>query len=319
MANRYIAIARTILQQRRTPLSAKELVRDAQRLGLMPEDLYGKTQDKTMQARLSVDILLRKERSNFYRVSPGRFFLREFINDPTIEKKWQIEHRARRRSKTLQRERVLCIPYEKFPFEKLSGFKFHDDDLPFLRAENWLSVERRKAEHSQRLKQLVSYVVILRPGQVLAYRRGILNGANDELRGQRSIGFGGHICDSDADLLTAANDVPLRSAARELMEELALHKIYRDDTSLMADLELVGFVNDDSSSEGKKHLGVIIKLEKNDPKFFDVPKKGEISILDVRWISRTHLPNDYHNFEDWSKIILEHLIGSNSLGPNRRR
>src|SRR5689334_7283892 len=89
--NRYLAMARLILRARRVPLSARDLVQEAEKLGLMPADLGGKTQHKTMQARLSTDILFNRERSFFYRVSPGRFFLREFLDDPEIDIRWKEE------------------------------------------------------------------------------------------------------------------------------------------------------------------------------------------------------------------------------------
>ena len=50
-------IARRVLQEARQPLSAKEILQVAYQMQIVPPDLFGRTQHKTLQARLFTDIL----------------------------------------------------------------------------------------------------------------------------------------------------------------------------------------------------------------------------------------------------------------------
>ena len=78
--NSYLQIAQSVLQKSRQPLSAREILDAAYRLQLVPEHLFGKTQYKTLQARLSEDLLRNRKRTIFARTGPGRFVLREQLS-----------------------------------------------------------------------------------------------------------------------------------------------------------------------------------------------------------------------------------------------
>src|SRR5437763_111510 len=80
----YLEIAEAVLRAARRPLTARAILDAAYRGGIVPTHLYGKTQHKTLQARLSEDILLRKLESRFFRTDPGYFFLSELRSDPKI-------------------------------------------------------------------------------------------------------------------------------------------------------------------------------------------------------------------------------------------
>ena len=63
----YLNIAEAMLRDARRPLTAMEILELAYTSEIVPSQLHGKTQHKTMGARLSEDILLRRERSTFFR------------------------------------------------------------------------------------------------------------------------------------------------------------------------------------------------------------------------------------------------------------
>ena len=105
----YLAIAQTVLRLARRPLSAREVLEMAYRHDLVPSRLYGKTQQKTLGARLSEDILSNRDRSVFYRSEPGKFFLRDFLFDPSIPSLFRSPIIARRRQRELRRGAALTI------------------------------------------------------------------------------------------------------------------------------------------------------------------------------------------------------------------
>jgi hypothetical protein len=58
--NSYLTIASKVLSEARQPLSAVQILRAAYDLQIVPRDLYGKTQHKTLQARIAEDSFLRQ-------------------------------------------------------------------------------------------------------------------------------------------------------------------------------------------------------------------------------------------------------------------
>src|SRR5204863_3540845 len=87
----------------------REILRRGLSSGIVPSSLYGKTQHKTLQARLSEDILSRRERSPFFRTRPGYFFLREFLTDPAIPAEFRTPIVARRRRPELAYHEALAV------------------------------------------------------------------------------------------------------------------------------------------------------------------------------------------------------------------
>ena len=91
-----------MIRQARRPLSPSEILAQAYVHAVVPAHLFGKTQEKTLQARLSEDISRLRERSLFFRTNRARFFLREFLGEPTIPTVFQTEYLARPRRKDLK-------------------------------------------------------------------------------------------------------------------------------------------------------------------------------------------------------------------------
>lgn len=83
-------------------MTAREILKTAYARGYVSRHLHGATQHKTLGARLSEDILERGERSQFYRASPGRFFLAELIDDLTLPVEFRTRFIARRRRDCLR-------------------------------------------------------------------------------------------------------------------------------------------------------------------------------------------------------------------------
>lgn len=90
-------------------MGAKAILDVAYQAGVVPKHIYGKTQQKTLQARLSEDILHHRETSPFYRTEPGQFFLTEFLDADDIPAEWKVPFPARGRTRDLTRNNTLAL------------------------------------------------------------------------------------------------------------------------------------------------------------------------------------------------------------------
>ena len=102
MVDAYLEIARIVLRAQGRPMGARSILAAAIKADILPKHLHGKTQQKTLQARLSEDILHAREASLFYRTEPGQFALKEFRADPDFPANWKVEFPARRRTRDLR-------------------------------------------------------------------------------------------------------------------------------------------------------------------------------------------------------------------------
>lgn len=107
MADNYLQLAQEVIRARGKPLSAKSILAEARRFGLMPDHLTGSTMHKTLQARISDDINSHQENSQFYRVGVGTYFLRELAFDPTLPKDLLQEKPPPGRVRSIEESRIL--------------------------------------------------------------------------------------------------------------------------------------------------------------------------------------------------------------------
>lgn len=281
-------------------------MQSAVELDLVPEHTFGKTQHKTLQARLSEHILKFRDKSLVYRTSPGRFFLREFMDSGTIDPRYKVEFHARRRKKDLSNENVLVIPRNTLDENNISGFVNDPREvLSLIKRTDAHYKVRKHAEEDFNIKQFVTYVIVVKNDRVLSYRRGKFSNAGKELLQARSIGFGGHVSDLDADFLDRDTFGIKNNATRELLEELWLEHDEQINLQRSETLQLLSFINVDDTQEARKHIACVL-LYFCTPEF--EPKKGELSINDLRWLDVTRRPNDLDDFELWSKILIEKLM-----------
>jgi hypothetical protein len=109
----YREIARKVLGEARQPLNARQILKAAHQIHIVPRELYGRAQHKTLQARLSTDILKLHSKSDFCRSSPGRFFLRSLLGDCTIASRYRREYVAPMRAAQRGCFDVLAFPREE--------------------------------------------------------------------------------------------------------------------------------------------------------------------------------------------------------------
>lgn len=195
-------------------------------------------------------------------------------------------------------EMITVVPREKiFKNEayQFNGFKsIEDEEMKYVyETINQYEIKRRgDMEEDPSYKQLISYCILENEDDdVLVYER-LTGGGEGRLHGLSSIGVGGHMNDvpdaSDVDAIIREN------AARELQEEVGLNK---ED---VAQLDLIGFINDDQNEVGKVHIGVVFKLK---VKKSSVESK-ETDTLRINWVKQSELASN-HNYETWSSLIID--------------
>src|SRR5712672_546642 len=94
----YLRVAENVLSKALSPLKAREIVDRGIEQGLFGDHVMSRTPEKSMQARLSIDILTRGKQSRFARTSKGRFTVRSKLagNFPEDDNEYRAERRILR-------------------------------------------------------------------------------------------------------------------------------------------------------------------------------------------------------------------------------
>jgi predicted NUDIX family phosphoesterase len=292
-----------MLEIAREPLTARDIINRAIKADLIPEAYRrAKTPHKTIHARLAESIRKEGSRSPFYRFAPGTFGLRANLLHIGYSQFFGKEYKAPIRKKEIWAENILCIPRHSLPMDDEDGFFPVSAFYNFIAGNEDLQyLPRRQAERDFTFKQVVTYIAVIKNDLVLCYQRGAYSAVRDELVGRQSIGFGGHVSEDDRDLFSLDELGIISNARRELREELNLLALRESDRQL----DIIGIINDNSTTEGKKHVAVAMIFVCNDQ---DDPTKGELEIRNLHWKSLGAMPNDTSSFEIWSKLFLEYLI-----------
>ena len=158
---------------------------------------------------------------------------------------------------------------------------------------------RHEVENDPAYKQLIPYVLFCHDDGSLAqalfqYTRGMRQDES-RLRGKRSVGIGGHIAIKDA-APNGIGNAYAEGMSRELAEEVAIETPYRE--------RCVGLINDDETSVGRVHLGIVHLFDVERPAV--VARESEIVDGSFRPVQEI-LPH-IDEFEMWSQICLRALF-----------
>ncbi len=151
---------------------------------------------------------------------------------------------------------------------------------------------RPEMEVNESFRQLIPYVVFVCGDQVYSYQR-MKGQGESRLHGKKSIGIGGHINPIDG------TDNPyMAGLLRELNEEVSI-------ASKLKRHLMVGLINDESSAVGRVHLGILHIIELEQPELTTVDN----SMLDLGFESIHQLGAKKQEFEVWSQIVIDFLMG----------
>ncbi len=298
MASAFLTIAEAILRKYERPMSAREIVELAERDQLLPDDFAGKTPHQTLKSKLSVAIRTDRDVCVFVRTAPGRFALRDQVARDAV-------YEAKPLHPPAAAEYVLGFPSERLDqCGRFDGIRAsHKRYLATLLRDGVDAMERYSAEGNDEFKQLITYVLVTRGRDLLAFKRGAFNRVEHFLRGSHCVGFGGHVTAGDLNLLSQGDAGLSRGAARELAEELKLPPRDAQRVANGEGLEVIGLLNDDSSAVGRRHFAVVFQYEVSNAPEWDTPTRGEKAVTQLRWLR----PGDdvrLNDFEYWSQLCL---------------
>lgn len=203
---------------------------------------------------------------------------------------------------TVTEEQVLVLPTSEFhALGHFQGFSSDIDKyLPALLESKSLSYRPRgEMEQDPSFKQLIPYVLFRYTDadgvvRLFQYTRGGGQG-EARLHAKRSVGIGGHISTEDASAGTT-HDVYRKGMARELSEEVVIETPYTE--------QRVGLINDDETSVGKVHLGVVHLFDVESPNVH--PREEEI--LNAGFLPIDEILSQLDQFESWSQIVVPALF-----------
>ncbi len=281
-------------------MGAKAILDLAYQAGVVPKHLYGKTQQKTLQARLSEEILHRRETSPFFRTEPGQFFLTEFLEADDIPEEWKKPFPARRRTRDLTRDNTLAIKrsfLDRWREDSTDVRKF----FQAAEAEGAMAYMHPKEMKHQEYCSTWTFAMVAKRGFTLAYRVGRYRDDRDNYARRRSIGFPGALTIDDITLFSRDGLGAEESAADVLMQDLDLSY-----SSFHGPGKKCPEVNNVMVVEAGNELDVVIVLTWNCPEWFE-PTTRRMSLNDPHWLSTSVRHNDLDDFEPWSSRILSEL------------
>ena len=190
-------------------------------------------------------------------------------------------------------EKVMVVKKEdlhRAGFSDGTGF-FTDGGEKIIDAviSGYFFMDRKACETDPSYKQIIPYAVARRGDRYLLTRR--LSGQSEKrLHGKLSIGFGGHINESEES--DAPTGIILRGLLRELSEEVSI--------KFSKTPEFVGIINDAGDGVGSVHLGFVYKIEAESDEFtINEPEK-----MTGRWATADELARLAGGLESWSRLII---------------
>ena len=291
-----IDVAAHILSDLGRPATAKDIIEHARQHPRLSSAFGGQTPHKTLNARIATEMVALGDSSRFFRFAPSVYGLRSMLDNGSYEPGYRKVYLAKRRSKEVCKEEVADF----FRVDGLyDGARYPLSILDMLEVQY---LERKHAEERGDLKQLVSYSYIKHDDVVLAFEKGTYTSDKGEFIGRQSIGFGGHINHGDVSLFDGSPAGFYSSVDRELHEELYIFR--KELRGLVADVSFEGFLVDSTTENGRKHLGMVAKINLKERIALETKTLG---IRNLRWITTKVTPNCFNNFEIWSQYLFRYL------------
>jgi HB1, ASXL, restriction endonuclease HTH domain len=295
----YLDIAEAVLRTARRPMSARAIMDAAHRGGIVPSYLYGKTQHKTLHARLSEDILHNKLESRFFRTNPGLFFLSEMRSDPTIPEEFKDPFHARRRTRDLDKPAALALDRDFLAAQSLAELSWQDLFRAADRAGALKHIDPKIVD--ERLVLVWAFSIVRRRDEILSYRIGKYRDTRDAFANRKSIGFAEMVGFEDYTLFSDDMGVA-ECGLNAVLSDLGLSKSAFPNGTLKPSVSFAV-----AAIRSVVDSVALFVMEWECPEWFE-PTARRLSLNEVRWIDATHKPNDIEAFEPWSAIAFEVLV-----------
>jgi hypothetical protein len=296
----YLELAYRILDEARAPLSSREIIKRAYLQNLIPPHLHGKTQHKTLTARLSVDILHARDESEFFRPWPGRFFLSKYKNDESLPKDYRTPIVARRRARQLKREYAAYASIrnlEKFKLQRLSRSEFAN-----LVASDLVQYSSSGSVPEGSL-QMWNFCFVRKGRNILEYQSGNYRNSHfSDPNNSRTIGFLSQLSQDDRTLFDNRFHGTLGASITNVVLDLDLYQ-----TRYLGDIETQSRFLGGVIVETEQKPAILALSEIRLPPGCPVITR-RLSINNLAWIDSAALRSEIHSFEPWSESIIRHFL-----------
>lgn len=295
----YLELAAQVLRAMRRPMTPSGILTAAYKAGIVPTHLHGRTQHKTLQARLSEYILHHRQDGVFFRTAPGFFFLTEFESDPEIPDQYKDHFSARRRTRDLFREPALGFKNDFI--NGLTQRRFNDwNALVELAtkadAVRYIEPGGAEADHSP----VWTFTLVRRGSSLLTYRIGRYRDDRDCFAMKRTVGFPSMLSYFDRTLFSSndlgAADCGFRAVTTDLDLSVNAFKVKDGIVAPGIAFALITAVPEGNQS-------VLVVMDWKCPEWFE-PTKRRLSLNDTRWLDLAIQPNNIEDFEPWSLATL---------------
>lgn len=286
----FLRAAHEVLERERRAMTANEIVVEAKRAGLL--STKGRTPWKTMNARLSTDILECRDRSKFMRTDAGLFALRAWADR-------LHEYVAPRRTFALIEEDVLVFDKKHLrQFVQNDGLTSANVDHKGLVALCY-AMPRQQAEENYSVIQLVSVYAVREKNRYLTYKR-TKRLPEKRLHSVYSAFFGGHLNPDDIlPLFQISSSEQVRYFAdRELNEEVRLR-------TPPAAMRFRGLLYDPRTQVSTQHLGVVFVVTLRD-RNLEIGERGFLT--DLRYETKSEIRRRIADFENWSELLMRERL-----------
>jgi hypothetical protein len=301
---KYLDIAEVVLRMARRPMSPSAIMNAAYRGGIVPTHLHGKTQHKTLHARLSEDILHNKLESRFFRTDPGLFFLSEMRSDPTIPEEFKDPFHARRRMRDLAKPAALALDRDFLESQSLTQLSWQD----LLKAADQAGALKHidPKIRDERLVIVWAFSIVRRKDEILSYRIGRYRDDRDAFANRKSIGFAEMVSFQDDTMFSDDMGVA-ECGLNAVLSDLDLSKSAFPNGILKPSVSFAAI-----AIRSLIDPVVLFVMQWECPDWFE-PTARRLSLNEVRWVDATHRPNDIEAFEPWSAIAFEAIVDRTSL------
>jgi len=187
-------------------------------------------------------------------------------------------------------ELILGVPRERLLGDRTWHGIIDQDLSPYLEviASEGEYRPRGEAEDDSAWKQIIPYLLLRDQGRIFLMRR-TKAGTDARLHERWSIGVGGHLNPEDGGV-----EPGLR---REFEEEL--HADWHPE------FRLLGLLNDDSTTVGRVHFGVIFEADA-DGRAVAVRETDKLS---GEFVHPDAVQQGYERLETWSQLLYDHVTG----------
>jgi len=201
-------------------------------------------------------------------------------------------------SATLE-ELVFAIPtgelWQLLPYKEMGLIKGNSGVLDRI-VQKGLFRKRSELEEDPAFKQIIPYAIISNSESFYLFTR--TSGQTERrLHNKLHLGVGGHM--NPGSSREAGEHYLINQLKREFFEEVKLL-----NGCFIKDIEFIGFINDDSISVSRVHIGLLYDIHVSNK---DVAV-NETDKMTAAWIDKPDLVDYYEEMETWTRIAIDHYI-----------